>query len=278
MAVIESVLKEAYKIIRSIPLSLRLLKYDVSDLKDLPLPKGHSPGVLHALYLVLPSEIELLHLSLHSLTSHASELGTIHLVMDCDRPLEANQQSRLKDSFPQIRFHTSRYRMNWGGPGFMISKIHVLRLILSKMSDQDYVISLDPDVLFQSNAVFTMLSDQEVDTFGHAIQPPQNRGKQNYLQGGCYFLSRDAVATLVKAKLFISMWRVGYLTRQWLPNCPEDFLISELTKHLPRRYGSFMSLVPESDGSAPVLHFTEGDKLNRMRAFLSHKKREKIFS
>ena len=168
--------------------------------------------------------------------------------------------------------------MNWGGPGFMISKIHVLRLILSKMSDQDYVISLDPDVLFQSNAVFTMLFNQEVDTFGHGVQPPQNRGKHKYLQGGCYFLSRRAVTALVEAKLLIPMWRIGYLTRLWLPNCPEDFLISELTKHLPRRYASFMSLVPESDGLAPVLHFTEGNKFNRMQAFLAPKKREKILN
>ena len=258
------------------PHSATLLRYDLVNKKGV-IPKSPSKQrQLHALYFVLASEEEILKLALRSLVCHCPALTSIHIVMDKDRPLTPDGQHEVCQLFPTVQFQVSRYKMAWGGPGFMISKLEALRKIYPLLRSDDYLISLDPDVLIYDKIVFDQVLGSRENTIGHKVQPHQNRGNNAYMQGGCYFLSTKAVRHVIEANLSLAMWKVGYLTRLWIPNCPEDFLISEITKNLSRRYLDYMSLAPERDPRRSVLHFTEGNKLSRMRNFL--KKYDKLIS
>jgi hypothetical protein len=173
------------------------------------------------------NHFRLTQLAIRTLAKVAPAYGipVIAIWQDRKDPFTKRQKDALRAEIAiPIEFGRTRYRVGAGaGLPFILSELCAFREIVPKMTAGDYLMKFDSDVLFHTNEVFKVVSASRPECFGS--KPPREDGRDDYVQGGCYFVRGDIAQAIVNMPI---SGVVKERTESHLPLVPEDIVISGL--------------------------------------------------
>jgi hypothetical protein len=210
---------------------------------------------IHIIYFACRAHFECLYASLVSLKCvRPSKLGAIRLHIDSGDPLTSEQTARLRALEMGIEVFNSR-RVTGYGDDTIAAEIEAFEQIHHLTQPGDYVAKVDSDILFLTDWVFRRVPQTRADIVG---QPEKVLEPFIYTQGGCYFLSHQAINAIcrltppaIAQSIEVTCAAIDKAVRQSgkarHPTVPEDAAICGLVCfcgghvafepfHLPSRY------------------------------------------
>lgn len=176
----------------------RVRRYN-AGVAQLELPSGKTPRLL-AVCFTCGKHFEFVRLALLSLKRVNSTVAEVFIFMDRGGPLSVAQQQILQaDSDFPISFSVTAYPMRAWGPKVLLSQVMAYRMIAERMSETDFLMKFDSDVIFVGNAIMGSVLRSPLGAIGtcaasfHRV----DRDEEDYMQGGCYFVRGAALAKIV---------------------------------------------------------------------------------
>jgi hypothetical protein len=260
----------------------RLLRYDAKNLLrprvDLN-ERMEDPRFFFPVCFTCARHFEILRIALRSLSIWVPSVKEINIYMDKADPFTATQCELLKSE--------SRYPLNcqqtaypWTGARVFLNKLYAFRKLAGRIRTGDVLLKFDSDVIFLSDTIFQFVASGEADAIGTAVCEVHPSIPDDYMQGGCYFITGAALRVIVSSRITATA-----LALPWgPPQNYDDQFISDLLRRcgikiLHNKFLHYDSVLakPELDetelearlraipATASVLHF-EGDKSNMGRA------------
>jgi hypothetical protein len=158
-----------------------------------------------------------LRIALLSLGKTNVPIGEISIFMDRSGPLSQEQQEILREEskYP-ISFSTTAYPMRHWGPKVILSSAIAYRSVAEKMSNRDFLMKFDSDVIFRSGNFITAVLNGKFSppraTLPGAVGTPvsfHRVGAQDdaYMQGGCYFVRGIDLFKILSVRLGRSVFK-----------------------------------------------------------------------
>jgi hypothetical protein len=152
-----------------------------------------SGGGLHFVVFTCRKHLSLLRHALRSLlTVLPAETRRIHIIIDENDPFTTNDQRELSSLSPLITIREGPTFTGWGYKSVRIQFSCFARLS-EQLSDNDYIIKMDSDLLFISPRIFDLALRSGADIVGDGRYVDFD-----YAQGGCFFMSKSVAQALDK--------------------------------------------------------------------------------
>ena len=199
--------------------------------------------------------------------------------MDKADPFTAAQCELLRsESRYPLSFQQTVYP--WKGPPMLLNVIHAFRKLAERMGTEDFLLKFDSDVIFLSDAIFQFVANGEAGAIGTAVCEVHPSIPNDYMQGGCYFITGAALRVIVSSRITATALALSW---EHLFVFDDQFISDLLRRNgIKIVYNNFLHYdsvlaKPELDetelearvraipASASVLHF-EGNKSNMRRA------------
>ena len=253
----------------------RVRRYNASIAR----PKLRSPETTPKLFAVCftcGKHFEFVRLALLSLERANATIGEIFIFMDRGGALSGSQQQILRDeSHVPISFAHTTYPMRAWGPKVILSQAIAYRMISEKMSEIDFLMKFDSDVIFAKDRIIRTVLGSAFGAVGMCAGTfhRNHRQDEDYMQGGCYFIRGAELARIVSVAMPESIFArtrwgaiaedqffTGLLRATGADIRYEDYMYSDPILIRPRTdQGELEAHLHSLPGSVDVLHF-EGNQ------------------
>jgi hypothetical protein len=263
---------------------MRVFRYDAENLLRFcaePDDQIEDPRFFFPVCFTCAKHFEFLRLALSSLGISAPSVKEINIYMDKADPFTAVQCELLRsESRYPVSFRQTVYPMSWAGPLVILNELYAFRKLARQMRPGDFLVKFDSDVIFLSNAIFQFVANGEGEAIGTGVGEIHPAVRNDYIQGGCYFIAGAELRVLVNSRITATALSLSRKHSHLF----EDQFISNLLRrcgtkivHNKFLYYDPVLAKPELDetelearlraipATASVLHF-EGNKSNMHRA------------
>jgi hypothetical protein len=179
-------------------------RYDAS-IAQVKLRLSEKTPKLFAVCFTCGKHFDFVRLALLSLKKTSAGIAQIFIFMDRGGPLSLEQQQILKTESPvPISFSCTAYPMRaWGGPKVILSQAIAYRMIAEKMSERDFLMKFDSDVIFVESGITHSVPRSTFGAIGTstAVFHRTDRDDEDYMQGGCYFVRGAELAKIMSVPM-----------------------------------------------------------------------------
>jgi hypothetical protein len=263
---------------------VRLLYYDAKNLlrpRVDPSERMEDPRFFFPVCFTCARHFEILAIALRSLGIWAPSVKQIHIYVDKADPFTAAQCELLRSEarYP-LSFQETVYPMSPPGLQVILSELYAFQKTAEQMRTGDFLVKFDSDVIFLSDTIFHFVANGGAGAIGTGVSEIHPSVRNDYLQGGCYFIVGSELRAMVNSRITI----LGLALLREHSILFEDQFISPLLRQCGTKivrnnflyYDSVLATpgLGETElvarlqaipASASVLHF-EGDKSNMRRA------------
>jgi hypothetical protein len=183
---------------------LRMLRYDASNLlrPSIVSDRMQKPGLFFPICFTCARHFELLRVALKSLGNWALPIKEINIYVDKTDSFSSAQCELLRsESRYPIAFEQTLHPMAWAGPRVVLNELHAFRKLVAQMQAGDFLVKFDSDVLFLSSAIFKFVTNSKSEAIGTAIWQLYPLSKDDYIQGGCYFIVAERLGAMVSSPI-----------------------------------------------------------------------------
>lgn len=252
-------------------LAARNLAYILShDLKNSLRPANKIRNIsfpeksrMHFVYFSCAAHFEYLLESQRTLAGTGfGQFGNIYLYIDKRDFLLEKQAALIRSVWPAGRgpvIRKTKHPMSWGGAGVIVNELEAFDEIESDMGPDDYLAKVDSDVLFSSDTIFKKVMESGAEVVGQKTTneyAARNSGGE-WMQGGLFFLRRQAAAALSRRPVFFQFFDTLKRTSRGITDCPEDaflfFLCSRLGLNIEMMRYMLDIIVSDSMPSSVIL-------------------------
>jgi len=231
-------------------------------------------------YFSCRRDFKYLILSLKSLAKLNSEyIHKVYLYIDKKDFLSEEEITKLKGiTLLSIVLRKTKYRMTWGGQKLLINELTAFNEINGEISDKDYIVKVDSDILFVSDKIFKDVVETNYDLIGRvsALAISLNT---IFVSGACYFLRNSIITVITNYPIYRVVKKTSKMLARGIINLPEDSMVYNLVKtHTdsiridPLIGGYYLhylqiekGVTAEEKKSCCVIHFSSAkDRMNKM--------------
>jgi hypothetical protein len=260
----------------------RLLRYDalaVMRFRANSNEKDDGASYFFPVCFTCGRHFDLLRIALKSLDVWAPAIKEIYIFIDKADPF-TDEKCDLLRSEVRYPIHFQQTVYAWKGPLVFLNMLCGFRQMAERMRSADFILKFDSDVIFLSDAIFHSVTNGEAAAIGAAVCEVHPSIKEDYMQGGCFFIAGAAIRAITSARIMPTARTVPW----GLPQNYDDQFISELLRNngiriVHKNFMHYDSMLakPELDeaelatrlraipSTMSVIHF-EGDKANMRRA------------
>jgi len=214
------------RVILRIGNSARVMRYN-AGVAPIRLRSSEPAPKLFAVCFTCGKHFEFVRLALLSLR-RTKTVAQIFIFMDRGGPLSVAQQQVLQaESDLPISFSYTAYPMRAWGPKVILSQAMAYRTIAEKMSETDFLMKFDSDVIFVNDGIMRSVLHSTFGAVGTCAASfhRTDRHDEDYMQGGCYFIRGAELAKIVS----IPMPPLVFKRTRW-GAIAEDQFFSELLR------------------------------------------------
>jgi hypothetical protein len=209
---------------------VRLLRYDAENLlrsRAYPSERLQNPSFFFPVVFTCGRHFGPLRLALKSLSLWAPPIKEINIYVDNVDLFSFDQCEVLRlESRYSLNFHKTLYPMAWAGSRLILNELYAFRKLAAQMRSVDFLVKFDSDVIFLSDAIFQFVANSEAGAIGTSVRTINPEIRDDYMQGGCYFIRGTGLRALVKSRITgTALW----LAREW-SHIVEDQFISTLIR------------------------------------------------